>query len=126
MPTLDAALANVSKQVEGTFPTRIAQAFERGGMVQPRKRILHTMCASNRREWRSGDLVEEYAKLYDLPKDKDPGFLHAALGALVLPKRGAVLTRRGPRGQYVFRFSDPYLRPYLRMEHFQPAQGRLF
>lgn len=126
VPALDAALANVSKQVEGTFPTRIAQAFERGGKVQPRKRILHTMCASNRREWRSGDVVEEYAKLYDLPKDKDPGFLHAALGALVLPKRGAVLTRRGPRGQYVFRFGDPYMRPYLRMQHFQPAQGRLF
>lgn len=126
VPTLDAALASVAKQVEGTFRSRIAQAFERGGKVQPRKRILHTMCASNRREWRSGDVVEEYAKLYDLPKEKDPGFLHAALGALVLPDRGAVLARRGRRGQYVFRFSDPYMRPYLRMRHFQPAQGRLF
>ena len=34
VPTLDAALANVAKQVEGTFPTRIAQAFERGGKVR--------------------------------------------------------------------------------------------
>lgn len=126
VPTLDAALANVSKQVVGTFPTRIAQAFERGGKVQPRRRILHTMCASNRREWRSGDVVEEYARLYNLPKHQDPGFLHAALGALVLSERGAVLTRRGTRGQFVYRFSDPYLRPYLRMRHFQPSQGRLF
>jgi hypothetical protein len=126
VPTLDAALANVAKQVEGSFPPRIAQAFERGGTVQPRKRILHTMCASNRREWTSGDVVEEYAKLYDLPKDRNPGFLHAALGALVKSERGAVLSRRGKPKRYVFRFSDPYMRPYLRMQYFQPAQGRLF
>lgn len=126
VPTLDAALASVSKQVEGTFPERIGLAFERGGNVQPRRRILHTMCASNRREWRSGDVVEEYAKIYELPKGQDPGFLHAALGELVKPKRGAVLTRRGQRGQYLFRFSDPYMRPYLRIQHFHPEQGRLF
>ena len=126
VPTLEAALANVAKQVEGSFPTRIAQAFERGGTVQPRRRILHTMCASSRREWSSSDVVEEYAKLYNLPADRDPGFLHAALGALVKPERGEVLSRRGKPKRYVFRFSDPYMRPYLRMRHFQPEQGRLF
>jgi len=122
--TLEAALAGVAKQVEASFPNRIAQAFERGGEVQPRKRILQTMCLSSKREWRSGDVVEEYSKIYERPHD--PGFLHAALGELVKPERGAVLSRRGPRGHYVFRFSDPYMRPFLRMEHFQPTQSRLF
>jgi AAA domain len=122
--TLEAALVRVAREVEASFPNRVALAFERGGEVQPRRRILHTMCLSEKREWRSGDVVEEYARLYERPHD--PGFLHAALGELVKPERGGVLTGRGKRGQYLFRFSDPYMRPFLRMAHFQPTQGKLF
>jgi hypothetical protein len=121
---LEAALERVAKEVGGSFPQRIALAFEAGGHVQPRRRILQTMCLSNRREWRSGDVVEEYADLFDPPDD--PGFLHAALGELVKSKRGSVLARTGKPKHYVFRFSNPYLRPYLRMAHFQPQQGKLF
>jgi hypothetical protein len=123
-PMLEAALARVAKEVEASFPKRVALAFEAGGHVQPRKRILRTMCLSERREWRSGDVVEEYGKLFDQPDD--PGFLHAALGELVKPARGSVLARTGKPKHYVFRFSDPYLRPFLRMAHFQPLQTKLF
>ena len=66
----------VARQVEASFPNRVALAFERGGEVQPRRRILHTMCLSDKREWRSGDVVEEYSELYERPEK--PGFLHAA------------------------------------------------
>jgi hypothetical protein len=122
--TLEAGLVRVAQQVEASFPGRVALAFERGGEVQPRLRILHTMCVSDGRDWRSGDVVEEYSRLYERPDN--PGFLHAALGELVKPERGSVLTRRGKRGHYVFRFSDPYMRPFLRMQHFQPTQEKLF
>jgi AAA domain len=122
--TLEAALVRLAQEVEASFPYRVAQAFERGGEVRPRMRILHTLCLSERREWRSGDVVDEYSRLYEPPEN--PGFLHAALGELVKPERGAVLTRRGPRGHYVFRFGDPYMRPFLRMGYFQPTQPRLF
>jgi hypothetical protein len=123
-PMLDAALGRVAKDVEASFPKRVGLAFEVGGHVQPRKRILRTMCLSDRREWRSGDVVSEYAETYG--GVDDPGFLHAALGELVKEPRGSILTRTGKPKHYVFRFSDPYLRPYLRMAHFHPEQERLF
>lgn len=122
--TLEAALLRVANEVEASFPNRVALAFERGGETQPRKRILNALCLSERREWRSGDVVEDYSRLFERPEK--PGFLHAALGELVKPGRGGVLTRKGKRGHYVFRFTDPYMRPFLRMKHFQPTQGRLF
>jgi hypothetical protein len=123
-PVLEAALVRVAREVEASFPKRLALAFEAGGHVQPRRRILRTMCLSDRREWRSGDVVEEYGELYGSPDD--PGFLHAALGELVKPTRGSILARTGKPKHYVFRFSDPYLRPFLRMKHFQPEQTKLF
>jgi hypothetical protein len=49
------------------------------------------------------------------------------LGELVKPSRGNVLARSGKEKHYLYRFSDPYLRPYLRMVHFkEPLQTRLF
>jgi hypothetical protein len=36
------------------------------------------------------------------------------------------LLGRGKRGHDVFRFIDPYMRPYLWMEQFQPTQTKLF
>jgi hypothetical protein len=45
---------------------------------------------------------------------------------LVKESRGSVLTRTGKEKHYVYRFGDPYMRPFLRMKHFQPVQGKLF
>ncbi len=121
---IEAALARVAKEVGASFPERVKLAFEAGGHVQPRRRILRTMCLSPRREWRSADLIEDYGKLYDA--SGDPAFLHAALGELVKPNRGSVLARTGKKKHYVYRFRDPYMRPFLRMTHFQPVQTKLF
>jgi hypothetical protein len=123
--TVLAALARAAKDVSASFPKRINLAFEAGGTVQPRKSILRALCLSSEREWRSADVVEAYGHVFGKPRDA--GFLHAALGELVKPSRGSVLARSGKEKHYVYRFSDPYLRPYLRMVHFtEPFQTRLF
>jgi AAA domain len=123
--TVLSALARTAKSVEASFAERVTLAFERGGHVQPRRRILQALCLSTEREWRSADVVNEYRRLHDLTQD--PKFLLAALGELIQPKRGNVLSRSGTERHYVYRFSDPYLRPYLRMTHFtEPVQQRLW
>jgi hypothetical protein len=120
-----AALAQSARDVSASFPGRVNRAFEAGGNVQPRRRILHTLSLSHRREWRSADVLEEYALLYDRPPN--PNFLHVALGQLIQSSYGGVLARSGTPMRYVYRFSDPYLRPFLRMTHFtEPIQQRLW
>jgi hypothetical protein len=120
-----AALAQTVKDVSGSFPGRVKKAFEAGGKVQPRRRILQTLSLSENREWSGADVIDEYARIHEL--NKDPGFLHAALGKLVKSSHGGILVRTGTPKRYVYRFSDPYLRPYLRMTHFtEPIQQRLW
>jgi len=48
----------------------------------------------------------------------EAALVRVALGELVKPTRGSILARTGKPKHYVFRFSDPYLRPFLRMKHF--------
>src|SRR5207245_2494864 len=111
-----AALAQAAKDVGASFPERVSKAFEAGGKVRPRRRILQTLSLSKEREWRGAEVVDEYSRLYEKPTA--PDFLHAALGKLVKPDYGAVLARSGTPKKYVYRFSDPYMRPFLRMRHF--------
>jgi energy-coupling factor transporter ATP-binding protein EcfA2 len=120
---VDAALVRVAKEVEASFQERITRAIETGGEVQPRHRILGVLTRSDKREWRGAEVIDEYYKSFTRKIGSTDGFLHAALGQLVKPRYGSVLTRSGTRGHYVYRFNDPYLRPYLRMAHF-PRQTR--
>jgi hypothetical protein len=123
-PAVLAALVQAAKDVGASFPNRVSKALEAGGTVRPRERILRTLSFSGEREWRGAEVVEEYAALYSRPSD--PGFLHASLGKLVKPEYGEVLARSGTPKRYVYRFSDPYMRPYLRMTQFtDPFQPRL-
>jgi hypothetical protein len=120
---IDAALRRASKEVEQSFEPRVRSAFEAGGNVRPRRRILELMAYSEHREMLSNEIVSEYSERFG--EISDPGFLHAALGQLVQEKYGTVLRRDGPRGRYTYKFNDPQMRPYLRIRHF-PLQLSLF
>jgi hypothetical protein len=115
---VDAALARAARDVSASFAPRIRRAFEAGGEVRPRKRILHTLSLSGRREWLGAEVIAEYGAMYGPPSD--PAFLYVALGQLIQDNQGSVLTRTGTPKRYVYRFENPYLRPYLRMTHFPP------
>jgi hypothetical protein len=114
--TLEATLHRVAQEVQESFRQRVDLAVEKGGRVQPRRRVLSIMASSTEREWRATAIQEAYAARYG--KRDDYAFLQGALGALIKPKHGEVLRRTGTRGNYVYRFRDPPMRPYLRVTGF--------
>lgn len=120
---VEGALKRAAAEVEQTFEPRVRIAFEAGGDVRPRRRILEVMAYSGSRELLSSEIVSEYENRFG--GVSDPGFLQAALGQLIQEKYGSTLARRGPRGRFMYRFSDPRMRPYLRIAHF-PVQLALF
>lgn len=116
---VEASLDRVTQQVEESFGERVRIAAEKGGEVQPRSRIMAIMAASNAREWRGADVQREYVASYGPAKDYS--FLHGALGALVTEKHGSILKRTGSRRDYIYKFRDPHMRPFLRVTHFAPV-----
>jgi hypothetical protein len=110
---LEVALQRVAQEVQQSYRERIDRAIEKGGRVQPRRRVLNIVAASTEREWRATQIQDAYAARYGKPHDN--AFLQAALGALVKPKHGEILRRSGQRGNYVYRFRDAPMRPYLRV-----------
>lgn len=107
------ALIRASKAVSASYPERVRFAHEAGGEVQPRKRILRLLANSNARSWLSADVVEMWAKAHG--KAANYSFLHTALSQLSQEKYGSILIRSGIPRRYKFEFSDPHLRPYLRI-----------
>ena len=110
---VEASLLRVAQAVERSLADRLAQAFEAGGDIQPRRRVLLLLAKSGQREWRSLDVTSAYASTYEAREDY--AFLHVALAQLTDRKYGSVLLRRGTRGRFVYRFADPHIRPYLRI-----------
>jgi hypothetical protein len=121
--SVDGALERAGKEVEQSFEVRVRSAFEAGGKVRPRRRILELMAYSPKREMTASEIIGQYASRFGEPTDT--GFLHAALGQLIQDKYGAVLQRTGTRGRYIYKFRDPQIRPYARIVHF-PLQLELF
>jgi hypothetical protein len=113
---LDPALSRAAAAVEQSYEDRIRRAFEAGGEVQPRRRILRILADSPLREWKSADVIAEYERLYE--KRADYAFLHVALAQLMSDNFGAVLRRTGPRNRYIYKFVDPHMRPFLRITAF--------
>jgi hypothetical protein len=113
---VDGALKRAAGEVEQTFEPAVRVAFEAGGDVRPRRRILEVLSYSQSRELLANEIIAEYAERYG--PVGDASFLHAALGQLIQTKYGTVLARRGPRGRFLYRFRDPRMRPYLRIAHF--------
>jgi Cdc6-like AAA superfamily ATPase len=114
---IEPALARAASSVEQSFEERTRRAFEAGGDVQPRRRILQILTDSPQREWRSADVIGEFERLFEARTDY--AFLHVALAQLMSDKFGAMLKRTGPRNRYVYKFADPHMRPYLRITAFR-------
>lgn len=111
---LPRALSRAVASVDKSYSERLELAFELGGDIQPRKSILNLLARSDRRDWRSAEVIEAWEKEYG--KREAYQFLHVALAALLDDKHGKMLTRKGSRNRYTYQFSDPYLRPYLRLK----------
>ena len=113
---IDQALIRVARDVDQSYEARLRNAFELKGEVQPRRQILRILSRSDRRQWRSSDVVAAYSEEYQ----REPGaFLHVALGQLIDPARGSILKRQGRQGDYIYQFTDPQMRPYLRITTFR-------
>lgn len=119
---IEPALARAASSVEQSFEERTRRAFEAGGEVQPRRRILQILTHSPQREWRSAEVIGEFERLYE-PRT-DYAFLHVALAQLMGQNFGAMLRRTGPRNRYVYKFADPHMRPYLRIAAFREQDAR--
>lgn len=105
------ALRKASKAVSSSYADRLRRAYEAGGDVQPRKRILGLLAKSPERVWTATEVVDLWEATYSESRPS----LHSALGQLADEKYGNILVRTGTRRRYVFAFSDPHLRPYLRI-----------
>lgn len=109
--TLDLALRRAAKAVSSSYAERVRRAYEAGGDVQPRRRILKLLANSSERVWTAAEVVDLWEAEYSETRPS----LHSALGQLADEKYGNILVRRGTKRRYVFAFSDPHLRPYLRI-----------
>ena len=110
---VESALKRAVNSVDQSYADRVTKAFEAGGEIQPRKSILKLLAYSERREWKSSDVIAAWEETYG---SRDAyQFLHVALAALLDDEHGKVLRRKGTRNKYVYQFDDPYLRPYLRL-----------
>jgi hypothetical protein len=114
---VEPALGRAAASVEQSFDNRMRRAFEAGGEVQPRRRILQILTRSPLREWRSADVIAEFERVFETRDDY--AFLHVALAQLTAENFGAVLKRTGRRKRYVYKFEDPHMRPYLRITAFR-------
>lgn len=111
--TVELALRRAAKAVSSSYADRLRRAYEAGGDVQPRKRILRLLAKSSERVWTGSEVVDLWEATYE--SRPNYSFLHSALGQLSDEKYGNVLARTGPKRRYVFTFSDPHLRPFLRI-----------
>jgi hypothetical protein len=111
-----AAISREMKAAEQTFAAKVKDACEVGGDVQPRRRILSLLAASEERIWKSADVIAAWEWKYE-PR-LDYSFLHTALAQLADAAYGAVLKRTGSRTRYEYQFTDPHMRPFLRVTEF--------
>ncbi len=110
---IDKALKRAISSVDRSYAERVQKAFEAGGDIQPRKSLLRIFARSDRREWKSPDVISAWEDTYG--RRDAYQFLHVALAALLDEAHGRILRRKGTRNKYVYQFDDPYMRPYLRL-----------
>lgn len=113
---IDRGLKRAIKAIDRSYAEKVELALERGGDIQPRRSILRLLAQSDRRAWKSADVITAWEKQYGARDAYQ--FLHVALAALTDQKHGAVLRRTGSRNRYVYQFADPHMRPYLRLTAF--------
>jgi hypothetical protein len=113
---IERALSRAVQAVDRSYAEKVAKAFEAGGDIQPRRSLLKLLANSDRREWKSSDVIAAWEKTYG-PREAYQ-FLHVALAALLDEEHGKILRRKGTRNKYVYQFADPHMRPYLRLTAF--------
>ncbi|MCK9793304.1 ATP-binding protein [Isoptericola sp. 4D.3] len=113
---IDRGLKRAIKAVDRSYAEKVDRAVERGGDIQPRKTILRILANSDRRTWKSADVIAAWEG--EIGPREAYQFLHVALAALMDEKHGAVLKRTGSRNRYTYQFADPHMRPYLRLTDF--------
>ncbi len=110
---LQSALNEAARSVDASYRDRIRLAKENGGDTRPRTQIMKMLAESSEREWTSADIQRMWSE--KLGRRDDYAFMHAALGQLLTEKHGEILIRTGKKKSYRYRFTDPHIRPYLRI-----------
>lgn len=110
---LKAALTEAARSVTASYSDRVRLARENGGGVRPRTQIMGMLADSTERMWTSADIQKMWAEQVG-PRD-GYNFMHVALGQLVTEKHGSILKRTGKPKSYLYRFTDPHIRPFLRI-----------
>lgn len=108
------ALERAAKEVNASYAERVQRALELSGEVRPREQILRLLADSDQRTWLGKDVQTAWEDHFNDGRS-DFSFLYSALGALATEKYGAILTRTGPNKSFRYQFTDPQLRPYLRI-----------
>lgn len=111
---IGAGLLRTVNEVDETYAKRVRMASERGGKVQPKKRLLGLLAQSDERTWTCARVKRIWQGHY--PSDvRRLQFIDVAMGSLVKEENGSVLARDESTSPYRYRFSDPHFRAFLRL-----------
>jgi Cdc6-like AAA superfamily ATPase len=114
--SIDTAIARAAASVSASYAERLRLAYERGGSTQPRKQIVRFLAASSGRQWEYREVIELWKLANPTEVRTSYNFLSAALGQLADSAQGQILTSTGARGRFVYRFTDPHIRPFVRIQ----------
>jgi len=109
------AIQNSVSEFRQEFHTNYNLAKEMSGIVRPREHILKALARVDGRDFRAVEIADLYRTQFGISPDKNMTFLNVALGQLRDVKHGAVLRRRHPRGRYRYGFTNPLMRPFIRL-----------
>lgn len=112
---LQSALTEAARSVSASYKNRIDLALENGGKVRPRTQIINFLAKDSKRIW-SGNEVQQLWDDNVGPRD-DFSSIHVALGQLTTEKHGQILKRTGKKKSYRYQFTDPHIRPFIRITH---------
>lgn len=109
-----AGLLRTVNEVDDTYAARVRMAVERGGKVQPKRRVLELLAQSPSRTWTCKDVKELWRGRYTSAPESLQ-FIDVAMGSLIRAENGRVLARDEATTPYRYRFRDPHFRAYLRL-----------
>lgn len=110
---LETAIRSAITSVSQSYEPHYKAAVEASGKTRPRSTILDVLANSTQREWSGPQIISAWQEVNGDRTGYE--FLYTALGQLSGEKYGQVLRRKGARTNYTYRFSDPYMRPYIRL-----------
>lgn len=111
---VSAGLMRTVHEVDETYAARVRKAVERGGQMQPKKKLLALLSRSTARTWTCAEAKALWLKEYSSDSTKLQ-FIDVAMGSLIKTENGRVLARDELTTPYRYRFEDPHFRPFLRL-----------